>query len=52
MLRVQRFQSRTRDMRINLRGRDVSVTEQQLHDPQIGTMIQQMCRKRMPKPVR
>ena len=40
--RVQRFQSLRRDMRINLRGRNIAVSEQHLYDTQIRTMIEQV----------
>ena len=34
---------------INLGCGEIAVTEKQLHHSQIGAMIQQMCRKCMPK---
>lgn len=38
-------------MCVNLSGGDVGMAEQHLHSPKIGTMIQKMGRKRMPKGV-
>lgn len=40
MVGVQGFESSLRDMGIDLSGRQVAVTEQQLYDTQIGPMIQ------------
>jgi hypothetical protein len=37
----------TRHMGIDLRGRDISMTEQKLHHTQICTMVQQMSCERM-----
>ena len=46
------LQALTCDMRINLRRGDVGMTEQQLHHTQIGTVVDQVCGKRMPEGVR
>lgn len=40
MVGVQGFESRLRNVGVNLRGRQIAVTEQQLYDTQIGSMIQ------------
>jgi hypothetical protein len=39
MRRMQRLQALTRHMRVNLRGRDIGMSKQQLHDTQIGAVI-------------
>ena len=44
---VQLLQAVFGDMSIDLGGGKVAVTQQHLHHPQIGAMIQQMCGKRM-----
>lgn len=49
---MQRLQARTRDVRIDLRGRQIAVTKQHLHGAQIGAMIEQMRCKRMPQGMR
>jgi hypothetical protein len=40
------------DVRIDLRRRQVAVTKQHLHDAQVGTVIEQMGRKRVAQRVR
>ena len=52
MLRVQPLQPLARHVRVDRRRRDVGVAEQQLHDAQVGAMIQQMRRERVPQHVR
>ena len=52
MLRVQVFQSLARDVRVDLRGRQVAVSEQHLHHPQVGAVIEQVGRKGMAQGVR
>ena len=47
MLRVQRLEAIARDVRIDLRGGDVGVTEQQLHHAQVGAVIDQVCGERV-----
>ena len=39
---MQRFQPLTGDVRIDLRCRDIRVTEKQLNDAQIGTVVEQV----------
>ena len=39
------FQPFTRDVSINLGGRKVTMSEQQLDDPQVGPVVKQMGRK-------
>ena len=45
MLPVHFLQALARDVRINLRRRQITVTQQHLHDPQIGASIQQVRRE-------
>ncbi len=45
---MQPFQSLAGDVSIYLGGRKITMSEQQLHNPQIGAVIQQVRRKRMP----
>jgi len=45
MALVQLLQPLARDMRIDSRGRDVRMAEQQLNDAQIGAVIQEVRRK-------
>src|SRR4051794_29264101 len=52
MLRVQFFQALTSHMRIDLCGRQIAMSEQHLHDPEISTVIQQMRGKCMAQRVR
>ena len=52
VLSVDLFQSLARDMRVDLGRREVRVAEQHLHDPQVRTVIQQMCREGVPQGVR
>jgi len=52
MRRVQLLQAFPCHVRIDGGGRDVGVPEEQLHDAQIGTVIQEMGRERVPKHVR
>ena len=42
MLSVQLLQPLARDVRVDLRRRDVGVTEQELHHAQIGAVIDEM----------
>ena len=49
---MQLLQTLARDVRINRRRRDVRMSEQQLHDAEIGAMVQQVRCERMPKHVR
>ena len=42
MLRVQRLQPLARDVRVDLRGRDVRVAEQHLHHAQVGAVVDEM----------
>src|SRR5262249_20232582 len=52
VLGMQLFQALSRNVRIDLRGRDVCVPKQQLHHPEIGAMVQKVRRKRMAQGVR
>jgi hypothetical protein len=52
MFGVQFLQALARHMRINLRGRNIGMPEQELHYAQIRAVIQQMRRERMPQRVR
>ena len=45
-------QSLLTDLCVHLRRRDRRVTEELLHDPQVGTVVKQMRRARVPKHVR
>ena len=47
MLSVQLLQPFARDVGVNLRGGDVGMPEQQLHDAQIGAVIEQVGSERM-----
>ena len=47
MLRMQLLHAFLRDMGVNLRRRNIRVTEQQLHHTQIGAVIEQMRRERV-----
>jgi hypothetical protein len=40
VLVVQLLEAFARDMGVHLRGRDVGVAEQQLHDAQVGAMVE------------
>jgi len=42
VLLVQRFQPLARHVGVNLRGRDIGVAEQHLHDTQIRAVVEQM----------
>ncbi len=39
------------DVSINLRGREVTMPQEQLHHAEIGAVIEQVGRKGVPKPV-
>jgi hypothetical protein len=52
MLRMQRLQAFTRDMGVDGGGGNIGMTQQHLHSPQIGTMVQQMRGKGMAQGVR
>src|SRR5690554_7032950 len=49
MVGMQALQARLRHMGIDLRGRQVTVAQQQLYDTQVGPMIQQMGGKGVPQ---
>ena len=49
---MQSLQPLARDMCVDLRRRDVGMTEQQLHDAQVGAMIQKMRRECMTQRMR
>ncbi len=51
MNRVQLLQPFPCYVGVDLCRRDVAVTEQQLHDTQIGAVIEQVCREGMPQGV-
>ena len=44
---MQRLKALLRNMRINLGGRQITMAEQQLHNSQVGAVIQKVGRKRM-----
>jgi hypothetical protein len=52
VLLVQRLQSLARDVRINLGGRDVGVSQQELDDTQIRPAVQEVRRKGVPQRMR
>ena len=52
MVGMQLFQTGTCNMRINLRRRQITVTQQHLHYPQIGTMVEQVGGKGVPQGMR
>ncbi len=52
MHRVDLLQPLARDVRVNLRGRDVRMAEQQLHDAQVGAVVQQVRRERVAQRMR
>ena len=52
MALMQLLQSFARHMRVNGRRRDVRMAEQQLNDAQIGAVIEEMRRERVPQRVR
>lgn len=47
-LLMNRLQPILIDVRINLGGRDVRMSQQLLNDPEIRSVTQQMSRERMP----
>ena len=51
MPRVQLLQAFARNVGVNLRGGNVGMPEQQLHDAKIGAVIQEMRGKRVPQSV-
>src|SRR3990167_8415494 len=52
VLLVQLPQSLPRYLGVDLRGRNVGVSQQHLHHAQISTVVEQVCRKRMAQGVR
>ena len=52
MLTVQFFQTLTRHMRVNLRGRNIRMPQQHLHYAQVGAVIDEVRGERMPQSVR
>ena len=52
MRAVQLFHALAGHVRVDLRGRKVGVTEQHLHDAQVGAMIQQVRGKGVTQRVR
>ena len=48
MLLMKDFESFSCQMRVNLRGRDICVTQKQLNHTQVGAMIQKMGSERVP----
>jgi hypothetical protein len=52
MLIIKVTQALIGDMGVYLGCRDITVSEQHLYDPQICTVVQQMCRKGMAQGVR
>ena len=49
---VHRAQTRDRDVGVELRGGQTRVTQQFLHDAQVGAALEQMGRGTVPKSVR
>src|SRR5882724_1253442 len=49
MLTVQLFQTLTSHVRVNLGRRQITVTQQHLHDAQVSAVIEQMRSKRVPE---
>jgi hypothetical protein len=49
---MHRLQALLIDMRVNLRGRDIGVTEQLLDDAEVGAVAEQMRREAMPQEMR
>src|SRR5882724_7727190 len=52
MLTVQLFQALTSHVRVDLCRRQVTMTQQHLHDAQVGTMVEQMRGKRVSQSMR
>src|SRR5690606_37607460 len=52
VLPVQVFQALARDVRVDLGRREVAVTEQELHDPEVRAAIQEVRGKGVPQAVR
>ena len=52
MLPVQLLHALARDVRVDLRGREVAVPEQHLHHAQVGSVVEQVGRESMPQGVR
>src|SRR4051812_28547773 len=48
----QTFQAVFQNVRIDLRGRDVGVSQQRLHHAQVGAVVQQVAGKSVPQYVR
>jgi hypothetical protein len=49
--RMQLLQSFLRNVGVDLCRRNIAVTQQQLHDPQVGTVVEQMRREGMSQAV-
>lgn len=49
---MQFLQAGSRDMGVDLGGREVAVAQEHLYHPQVGTMIKQMRGKRMAQGMR
>jgi hypothetical protein len=49
---MQRFQPLARDVRVDLRGRDIGVPEQELNDAQIRAVVEKVRRECVPQRVR
>jgi hypothetical protein len=52
VLAVQRLQALARDVRVDLRGGDVGVAEQQLHHAQVGAVVDEVRGERVAQRVR
>jgi hypothetical protein len=52
MLVYRLAEMRTHDMRVDLRGSDISMAQHGLHAAQVGTALQQMRRECVPEDVR
>src|SRR5690606_19295405 len=52
MAAVQLLHPLASDVRVDLGRRDIAVPEQELHDPKVGTVVQQMRRERVPNGMR
>ena len=50
--RVQLLEPFARHVGVDLRGRDVRMAQQHLHDPQVGPVVQQVRGERVPQGMR
>ena len=52
MLRVELLQALACDVRVDLRGRNVGMAQEQLNDPKIRTVVEKMRFERVPQRMR